>query len=145
MREIAEVETLVKGGAMVELLPSPITGPQTQAYQAFSGRSPASSGFFDTLVPHDYSVKEEVAGPGPSPKLLPDLLRTVGWTVRYQEVRLSELVVCLQSWTQTASASPAGLIVKCVVETGFDASALAQALQLARAWIGESGLLALFS
>src|SRR5437588_8040121 len=82
IRTLPEVATLLEHGALVELDPAPITGPLAQHYQVFSGKSPASFGFFDTLVPRNYAVIEETAGRGSPPKLLPDLLRSVGWTVR---------------------------------------------------------------
>lgn len=145
IRAIPEVEMLVKQGVMVELEPSPITGPMTQMYQAFSGRSPASFGFFDTLVPHDYAIVEETTGRGTSPKLLPDLLRTVGWTVHSQEVPLAALITTLQAWVAAVPTASTCLIARCNVEMALDTQLLARALQLARAWVGETGLLAIFS
>jgi len=148
IRPLPEVEKLINDGAMVELNPLPITGQQAQQYQVLTGKSPASFGFFDTLVAHNYAVTEEVTGRGPTPKLLPDMLRTADWTVAYEETNLSGLVMRLQDLTQAASASPSCLIVKCPVHASLkdtDASAIAQALQLARQWLGETGLLALLS
>lgn len=145
IHDIPEVQSLVKSGAMAELIPGPITGPLAQAYQAFSGRSPASFGFFDTLVPHNYIVVEETSGRGGSPKLLPDLLRTVGWIVQYEELALSELASHLHGWTQNAPTTPTCFIAKCAPGTTFDKQILGQALQSAQAWLGESGLLAIVS
>jgi hypothetical protein len=142
---LPEVEMLMKRGAMVELDPSPITGPLAQYYQVFSGRSAASFGFFDTLVPRDYSVVEESTGRGVSPKLLPDLLRTVGWTVQFQEKHLSEIGLCLSGWTQTTTTANTCFIIKSTVEAPLDGVALTQALEYARAWVGETGLLAILS
>lgn len=146
LRGIPEVEAFLERSARAELLPSPITGPQAQHYQALSGHSPAYFGFFDMLLPRNYSIVEVESGRGATPKLLPDLLRTVGWTVDYQEV--SHLAASVQAWTQSAAASPACLVVKYAVNSPIqdaDASSLLQALQLAQAWTGESGLLAVFS
>lgn len=145
IHDIPEVQTLVKSGAMAELIPEPITGPLAQAYQVFSGRSLANFGFFDTLVPHNYTVVEETSGRGGNPKLLPDLLRTVGWAVQYEEVELAELAAQLQAWTQNAPTTPTCFIAKCVPGTTFDKQILAQALQTAQAWLGASGLLAIIS
>jgi len=78
IRTLPEVEKLLDAGAMVELDPSPITGLQAQHYQVLSGKSPASFGFFDTLVSRNYAVTEEDTGRGNGPKLLPDILRTIG-------------------------------------------------------------------
>jgi len=142
---IPEVKMLMKSGAIVELDSSPITGPKAQNYQVFSGRSPASFGFFDTLVPHDYSVVEENKGRGVDPKLLPDLLRTVGWTVQYEEKQLSELVTCIEQWISRTTSSSACLIVKCVLEATIDAAPIVRAINLAHSWVGEAGLLALLS
>jgi hypothetical protein len=148
LASLPAVEALRERGALVELEPSPITGPQAQHYQALSGRLPAYFGFFDTLVPRDYSVIEESAGRGTTPKLLPDLLRTVGWTVQYEETELSNLVASVQAWTQSAADAPACLVIKCSMRDSLldaDTSAIVQAMQLAQSWVGESGLLTLFS
>jgi hypothetical protein len=148
IRTLPEVEKLIDAGAMVELDPLPITGLQAQHYQVCGGKSPATFGFFDTLVSRNYAVTEEVTGRGSSPKLLPDLLRTVGWTVAYEESELSTLVARFQDLAQSISASPACLIVKCTISTDLkdiDVSAIVQLLQLARQWVGENGLLALLS
>src|SRR5436305_5830632 len=148
IRTLPEVEKLLDAGAMVELDPLPITGLQAQHYQVLSGKSPASFGFFDTLVSRNYAVTEEVTGRGSSPKLLPDLLRTIGWTVTYEETGLPSLVSRLRDLIQSVSDSPSCLIVKCAVSADLketDTSAIVQALQLAREWVGEAGLLALLS
>jgi len=148
IRTLPEVEKLLDAGAMVELDPSPITGLQAQHYQVLSGKSSASFGFFDTLVSRNYAVTEEVTGRGNGPKLLPDILRTIGWTVAYEETELSSLVTRLRDLMQSVSASPSCLIVKCAISTDLkdtDASTIIQALQLAREWVGETGLLALLS
>lgn len=143
IRTLPEVVALAERGVVVELEPSPITNAQAQRYQALSGRLPASFGFFDELVPHNYTVAAASTGRGPTPLLLPDLLRTVGWTTRYEEPQGAELVKLLQEWTQSASDAKSCLIVKCA--TGTPLSDLATVLQLAHTWVGDSGLLALFS
>lgn len=145
IRDIPEVRALVKSGALAELTPAPITGPTGQMYQAFSGRSPASTGFFDTLVPRNYTVVEEFSGRGGKPLLLQDLLRTVGWTVQSEEMELSELVDRLRAWTQDASTASSCFIARCAARTTVNAQALASVLQIARAWLGETGLLAIIS
>ncbi len=148
IRTLPEVEALLKQGAMVELEPSPITEPLVQHYQALSGRLPEHFGFFDTLVPRNYAVVEESSGRGVTPKLLPDLLRTAGWSVLYEEVSLADLVASVQAWTASIPASPACLIVKCTVQRrveGSDLPTIAQALRLAQASAGQDGLLALLS
>src|SRR5947209_1450216 len=94
IRSLAGIESLMKSSALVELEPSPITGPQAQHYQIFSGRLPASFGFFDTLMPlsrlprpqqgiDGYTIVEEHAGRDGAPDMLPDLLRSAGWAVEY--------------------------------------------------------------
>src|ERR1051326_5849167 len=88
IRTLPGVEKLLDAGAMVELDSSPIISLQAQHYQVLSGKSPASFGFFDTFVSRNYAVTEEVTGRGGSPKLLPDIGRTVGWTVSYEETDL---------------------------------------------------------
>jgi hypothetical protein len=148
LRTLPEVEKLLDAGAMVELDSSPIISLQAQHYQVLSGKSPASFGFFDTFVSRNYAVTEEATGRGSSPKLLPDLLRTVGWTVAYEETDLPSLVSRLRDLTQSVSDFPSCLIVKCTISSDLkdtDTSAIAQALQLAREWTGETGLLALLS
>lgn len=165
---LAEVEMLVKQGVRVELEPSPITGPQAQHYQVFSGRLPASFGFFDTLMPDchlphpqqrasDYTVVENYSGRDASPKMLPDLLRAAGWTVEYEEVLPSELVACVQTLTYSEAPQAACKIVKCRVDelvqvdaqfvapTTAEGESIAEALRMARSWVGEAGLLALLS
>lgn len=148
IRTLPEVEKLLDAGAMVELDSAPMISLQAQHYQVLSGKSPASFGFFDTFVSRNYAVTEEVTGRGGSPKLLPDLLRTVGWTVSYEETDLPSLASRLRDLTQSVSDSPTCLIIKCAISADLqdtDTSAIAQALQLAREWTGETGLLALLS
>jgi hypothetical protein len=150
IRTLSAVIALQERGALVELDPAPITGPLTQYYQVFSGKFPATFGLFDTLVPHNYTVDAvagESAGRGPAPKLLPDLLRTVGWTVRYEETSPEKLVPLVKDATQSAqqSAGQCCLIVKCASSNGIEHNAIDQALRLAREWVGEDGLLALLS
>jgi Type I phosphodiesterase / nucleotide pyrophosphatase len=146
MRALPAVQSLLQRGASVELEPLVITGLQNQYYQVASGRSPASFGFFDTIVPKNYVVSEESAGRGPMPKLLPDLLRTGGWTVQYEEKPLAELVPAMQQWTQTDADPPDCLIIKCGVQGSDElASSLSEALRLAQRVVGESGLLAILS
>lgn len=146
-RNLSTVKTLIDNGALVELDPSPITGRQSQVFQASSGRLPATFGFFDTLMPRKYHVVEEKAGRGTAPKLLPDILRTVGWSVSYEETQVSQLAATAQGMTQAATSSPVALIVKCDVAdvAGANAEAIEQALQAGRAWAGEMGLLAVYS
>lgn len=145
IRDVPEAKTLAGRGVCVELLPTPITGPLAQAYQAFSGHSPAHSGFFDTLVPHDYTVSEQTSGRGINPKLLPDLLRTVGWRVDYLETHQSELAASVERVLQSQPTGPACVIVKCEIAEGFETTVLGQVLRAATAWVGETGLLALLS
>src|SRR5579863_1055723 len=150
IRTLPAVIALQERGALVELDPAPITGPLTQHYQAFSGKFPASFGLFDSLVPRNYSVDAvagESVGRGLAPKLLPDLLRTVGWTVRYEETSPDKLVTLVQQATQSAgeAAGQSCLIVKCASSDGIEREAIDQALRLVREWVGEDGLLALLS
>lgn len=144
IRTLPHVKTLIERGATVELDPSPITGPQSQYYQVFSGKSPASFGFFDTFIPRNYTVTEENSGRGTTPKLLPDQLRTVGWSVSYEETRPAELASCLRSLIQSVTSSPSCLIIKCAMHDA-DGAAIDQVLDMARQWVGETGLLALLS
>lgn len=147
IRSLPEVRALMRRGAMVELEPSPITGSQAHHYQLLGGRLPASFGFFDTLIPRNYTVVEDTTGRGPAPKLLPDMLRTVGWTVLYEEPQPTELVSCVQEWTRSpaATAVPSCLVVKCHIGVEVPASAIAQALRIVDEWVGETGLLAMLS
>ncbi|SRR6266487_2663464 len=148
IRTLPEVETLLKQGAMVELEASPIVEPLSQNYQTLSGRLPEHFGFFDSLMPRNYAIVEQASGRGETPKLLPDLLRTVGWTVKYEEAQLSNLVAQVQAWTESTLTSPSCLLVKCKVQRhfeGVDLSAIAQALRLAQASVERAGLLAVLS
>src|SRR6266699_1386005 len=97
LRALSAVAELAQCGTLVELEPAPITSPQAQYYQAFSGRIPATFGFFDTLMPlchlprtqhglNGYTVVEELSGRDVPPRTLPDILRTVGWQVHYEEL-----------------------------------------------------------
>ncbi len=145
---LPEVKSLREHGAMVELESTPIVEPLLQHYQAMSGRTTSCFGLFDTLVPRNYAVAEETQGRSTPPTLLPDLLRTVGWTVEYRETDLVELANSVERWTQSAPATQACLIVKCTLTGGMsaaDGTTIAQALRLAQTWVGEDGLLALFS
>lgn len=146
-RSIPAVDDLMTRGVTVELDPKPITGPQAQYFQLMSGQSPASFGFFDTLIARNYTVSEDDKGRGPTPKLLPDLLRTVGWTVSYVEAEPSTLIARLQEATGSLSATPACLLIKCPLyqQTPESAAVVDQALQVAREWAGDDGLIALLS
>jgi Type I phosphodiesterase / nucleotide pyrophosphatase len=144
IRHLPEVQALTQRAALVELDPAPITGSQSHYYQAFSGRLPATFGFFDTLLPRNYAVTHELTGRGTLPKTLPDLLRTVGWTVAFEEVPAAKLVDSIQQWATSTPASPACLIVKCAASE-VDESTIGRALRLAGEVVGETGLLALFS
>ena len=96
IRSLPEVSKLIDHGSIVELGASPITGRQNQHYQVLSGKDPSSFGFFDTVVPHEYSVLEKTTGWGTTPKLLPEILRTAGWMISYEEIQLAVLVNCIE-------------------------------------------------
>jgi hypothetical protein len=142
---LPEVTNLKERGAVVELRTSPITGPLNQHFQVFSGRDPSSFGFFDTIVPRDYSIQEESVGRGGIPKMLPDLLRSAGWMVQFEVALPTELASCIDRLTQTVASLPSCLIVKCAVNEPSTLSTLAEALRIADEWVGEFGLLALLS
>ncbi len=148
IRSLPEVVSLSRHGALVELDPLPITGPQAQYFQMFSGCSPASFGFFDTLIPYNYVIKESLTGRSETP-LLPDRLRSAGWSVQYEETQFSNLVKSIQCWTQKVSTQECCLIVKCTVEDTENVQAflldIVQTLSYMQAWVGETGLLALLS
>ena len=160
IRTLTGMEGLIKSGALVELEPTPITGPQAQHYQVFSGRSPASFGFFDTLMPlgrlprpqqglDGYTVIEEHVGRDAAPKMLPDLLRAAGWAVEYVETTPVDLADCVQGLIQSEIEASQDIckIVKCSVEThnAADMASLGEAIQYALSWVGETGLLAVLS
>ena len=118
-RTLPEIEDLMEQGALVEVDPSPITGPLAQHYQIFSGQSPARSGFFDTLLPqchlpdpqrsmHGYAVGEAHAGRGIPPQMLPDLLRTAGWSVEYEEAPAARLPDFVRALARAGSAGGDG-------------------------------------
>jgi len=112
-----------------------------------TGRRPERSGFFDTLVLRDYRVEENFEGRDEAPTSLTTFLEEAGWTVNYSEVALSDLASNIRAWTKTTMSS-ACLVVKCTCTGSIDHSAtadLAQAIRLARAAVGYSGLLALLS
>jgi hypothetical protein len=155
---LVEVENLMKQGILVELQPSPITGPQTQHYQVFGGRLPAHFGFFDTLMPlcrlprfeqgaNGYTIVEEYSGRDAPSKMLPDLLAAAGWTVDYEEGSLTELPDSLRRLIQSSRAEATCKIIKCTVRTvsAAHSSVIEEALHVARSWVGETGLLALLS
>src|SRR5438105_3225467 len=137
IRALPEVKKLMEHSALVELDVSPITGRQSQHYQVLSGRDPSSFGFFDTIVARGYTVLEETTGRGATPKMLPDVLRTAGWTVAYEETEPEELANCIERWSQSDSAMPSCLIVKCAIEATSTLSTLSEALRIADEWVGE--------
>jgi hypothetical protein len=151
-----EVEALVKRGVLLELEPAMITSPLSQYYQAFGGRLPSRFGFFDSLIPacrlssssrdvDGYSLVEDFAGRDTPPKMLPDLLRTEGWTVFSEETSPTTLASCLRGLPQIESSSPIGAIVKCSGDSDSDWSQIEDAICMASAWVGEMGLLAILS
>lgn len=149
LQTLREVEVLRQQGVLVNLDPAPITGPLTQHYQALAGCSPASFGLFDAQMPHNYQAVESTTGRGEMPKLLPDMLRSAGWQVQFEETQPSNLATSVEQWVQTAKADKACLILKCVVDDGTNVPALlpalAQSIVQVRAWVGENGLFALLS
>lgn len=147
--ELPVVETLAQKGVQVELDPLPITGSRGQHLQLLSGRSPASFGFFDTLMPQNYAIQEQISGRGDMPKFLPDILRSAGWSVEYKETPLTDFTSSVQQWTQTVSSQAVCLVLKYTAgdtwNREFILSALARVLSDAQAWVGETGLLAVLS
>ncbi len=149
IRSLPEVVALLRHSALVELDPLPITGPQAQHFEVFSGCSSASFGFFDTLMPYHYVIKEYLTGRGETPKLLPDRLRAAGWSVQYEETQCSKLVKSIQHWAQRASTQESCLIVKCTADETENIEPflpeIVQALSYMQSWVGENGLLAVLS
>jgi len=154
----AEVEMLMKQGVSVELQPMPITGLHAQHYQVFSGKLTGDVGVFDALMarvrlphPHQgvdgYIVVEEYVGRDAPPKMLPELLRAAGWTVDYEDCASTELLASLRRLTQGHDSLPTCKIIKCAMgaEVLSGPSIVEEALQIARLWVGEMGLLALLS
>ncbi len=160
VRALAEVKSLLEHGTLVELESSPITGPQAQYYQVSSGKLPAHFGFFDTLMPlcrlprpqqgmDGYTIVEESAGRDAAPMTLPDLLRAAGWEVAFEEIAPAGLPGLVRDLTQSDNGETRATckIVRCTLGEAFNASttAIAEALQMAHSWVGETGLLALLS
>lgn len=166
MVALAEIEDLRSRGALVELEPSPITGPADQHYQFLCGESPARFGFFDELLPHchlpygkdesSYAVVETGGGQAATPKMLPDLLKARGWEVTCEETLIDSVIDCVQRFIrsdETDSTAPKCRIVKCVLDasstldplTRASREAIAHALRAADSWVSETGLLALIS
>jgi hypothetical protein len=165
VRDLAEVKSLMEQGVLVELDPAPITGPQAQYYQLLSGHLPARFGFFDTLMPlchlpyqwkgtDGYNIVEKFTGMDAEPKSLPNLLHAAGWETAYVEITLTGLVACTQRLTQSLS-DHASKIVKCTLagdgqlnaspEASSAAEVIGEALRVARAWVGETGMLGLLA
>ena len=156
---LPQVEKLIEKGIRVELTPSIISGPQSQHYQVLSGKSPARFGFFDTLMPlsrlarpaHDgsgYTIVEERGGRDAAPRFLPDILRQAGWDARYEEMPLSALQAdTLRLPVETASATCVMIKVSADTHPMTEAisASIAEVLHHASAWVGEAGLLAVFS
>ena len=145
MRTLPEGLELLDQGVVVTLHATPITGVQNHHYQVLSGRDASGFGYFDSLVPRNYIVVDESISPGTIPRLLPDLLRDAGWMVIYDEVQPSELVNRVEQWTQDDFSLPACLIIKSTIEDTSTLSTCAEALRCVRAWVGETGLLAVLS
>ncbi len=154
---IAEVEALQAQGVKAELLPSLITGTQAQYYQVMSGVAPASFGFFDTLMPayqlarplngqSGYTIIEENAGRDAAPRFFPAILSAAGWSVELIEAPLGELVEKTRASLNTTS-QPACKIIRAALDqqnlTAREGISFAEIVRLARAWVGENGLLAL--
>lgn len=147
VRAIAEVETLMQQGITTELEATPITGSQAHHYQITTGRRPECFGFFDTLVQHDYQIKETREGRDRLPGDLIALMSSAGWTINYNEISPTNLVSSVQAWAKTATSFSC-LIVKCTLTqavTNDIAANLAQTIQLARSAVGDTGLIALLS
>jgi hypothetical protein len=166
MVELASVERLAGRGALVELEPSPITGPLLQRYQFLCGASPAQCGFFDDLVPYchkafgkverSYAVVETAAGPGAAAKMLPDRLRAEGWEVACEESSPTNILDCVGGFTpsnETGPTKPECRIARCVLDAqgsqhellGASRYAIGEAVAAADSWVGPTGLVALVS
>jgi hypothetical protein len=144
---IAEVEALMRQGFTAELTSTPITNSQSHYYQVMTGRRPECFGFFDMLVPYEYSVEEKLGGRDRPPETLTTFLNAAGWNVNYNEIAPANLVSSIRVWAKTASAFSC-LIVKCTyIEPliGNMIDDLAQAIHIARTAVGKQGLFALFS
>lgn len=146
---LQEVRELRQDGALVVLEPLPITGPQMQHYQVLSGQSPAGFGFFDTLVPQNYTVVEQQVQVDALPQLLPDILSITGWKVRYEEIAFSKLGSRIENWIGSAAQDAATcVIVKSAIVSPISEatiSEISRIIHVARNWAGTDGLLALLS
>ena len=143
---IPEFAELQRQGALAHLEETPIPDACVQHYQVMSGQTADTFGFFDSLVPHNYDVVVEKNGRGPTPKVLPDILQSVGHSTWYEEVSFDVLAATLQRLTQNDTASC--IVVKCHVDspfTSYGATSLSQAVKDARAWLGASGVFMLLS
>ncbi|HEU0000147.1 MAG TPA: hypothetical protein VFQ36_04575 [Ktedonobacteraceae bacterium] len=154
---LPEVEKLEARGVRVDLTPLMMSGTQSQHYQVLSGKSPARFGFFDTLMPlarlarpasgeSGYTIVEEQNGRDAAPRLLPDILRKVGWSVRYEEIQpgeLQALVEHLPLETPAASCTIIKISIDAHPLSATLAASLAEALRIAHEWVGDTGLLAL--
>lgn len=160
IRALPAVQKLTNKGVTLELEPSLITDPQNLEYQALTGRSPASFGFFDTLMPachlprmgqtaSDYTVIEEHGGRDTTPALLPDLVQNAGWNVEQAVCSLTGLGSVLQHLLHNSAQSHTCLFLHCVVEAALfsaeGASALQAALQMVESWVDEHSLIAVFA
>ncbi|HVB73148.1 MAG TPA: hypothetical protein VNE38_06280 [Ktedonobacteraceae bacterium] len=154
---VAEVETLAAQGFKVELIPSLITGLQSQYFQVLGGKAPATFGFFDTLMPahqlarpangtSGYRIEEDLSGRDSAPRFFTDLLRNAGWTVELVETSPREALEKMRALPDN-SPQPACKIIKIRLDrqtlTTNDVVSIAETLRLARVWMGASGLLAL--
>jgi hypothetical protein len=160
LQALPDVQQLIGHGVTIELESSPIIEPLAQQYEMEYGQSPASFGFFDSLVPachhpdpqrtiDGYSVIEQQGGRGSPPPSMPQILREAGWHVEYAEVPLAQLSDTAQGWTALPVTMPTCYIIKCRLAQPEEAidllSHLRASLQAARSWAGEDGLLALLS
>src|SRR5437870_1044294 len=76
-------------------------------------------------------------------------LSGIRWEVEYKVISPSALVSCVRSCARSAFSSATCLIVKCLVEARplepAVTEAISEALRIAHAWVGETGLLGLLS
>jgi hypothetical protein len=154
---LPEVRELRQIGSLVELESIPITGPQMHHYQILSGQPPACFGFFDTVVPQNYTVVEQQVSSDTLPQLLPDILSIAGWRVSYHEIACSEPGTYVENYvgspvqntdTLDTPDTPTCLIVKSEIAYPVSATTIAMIsgiLRLAQDWVGADGLLALLS
>lgn len=134
---ISTVRELQTQGATISTLePLPITGQQSQAWQMLNGQNPGRTGYFDSVMPQQYSVRPTIE---PTAHMLHEIITTAGRPATQVNLAVAEVPTYLSG--QRVS-------VECLILHAAmcaDMAALDRAVEAVRIWAGDGGICLILS